>query len=244
MKIAIISDIHGNLEALQEILKDIKYKKVNKIFCLGDIIGYGPCPRECLQVIKKNAEIILRGNHEDAAINFQTQKRMSNYALAGINYSLRQLKPDDLIFFKSLPLTKIIHKISISLTHASFVKPAEWSYIKYPEEIKKELQHTQTQFCFVGHTHIPFIFGSKLGLRTTLPDKLILDKSQKFFINVGSVGQPRNGDYRACYGILEINNNQITFNQRRIFYNINKTSSLIRSTKLPSFLSERLFRGK
>ena len=244
MKIAILSDIHSNLEALMTVLKDLQQQKVDKILCLGDIIGYGPYPQECLDLIKKYAEVIVRGNHEDTTCwPDKYEERLSMYALEGIRFSRKSLSDENIDFLSKLSTVKIMEDLSITLAHGSFTEDSSWQYINNESEAKKELASITTKLCFIGHTHIPFVFGSNKGLYKILPDNLILEKNQKFLINVGSVGQPRDGDCRACYGILSVQQETV-FNLRRVFYDVETTAKAIRKAKLPFFLGERLFRGE
>lgn len=246
MKVAIISDIHSNLEALIAVQADIISQSIRQVFCLGDVVGYGPFPRNCLNLTRKISQIILKGNHEDCVCDQTNLKeRLNNYAIEGIKFSIKRLTDEDISFINTFPLVKVIQELDLSLGHGSFYEPDKWIYIENPEEARAELQRTLTRICFVGHTHIPYVFGSKKGLYEELPDDLLLDKEEKFLINVGSVGQPRDGDCRASYGILEYKNDgSVRFNLRRVFYNISQTKDAMKKTGLPPWLYERLFRGE
>ncbi|MFC1622609.1 metallophosphoesterase family protein [Patescibacteria group bacterium] len=244
MKIAIISDIHSNLAALQAVERDIKSLKVNFVYCLGDIIGYGPLPKECLVSVTKLCKKILKGNHEDSVCNLELEKELSRYALEGVRFTREKLDEKTIKFLSKLPTKLIIKKVGMTLCHGSYTEPSTWKYVDSEDKAEKELKEIPTKICVIGHTHNPFVFGNKKGLFEYLPDDLILDSDQKYLVNVGSVGQPRDGDCRASYGVFEFKNNQVIFNLRRIFYNISQTEQAFQQTNLSLFLSERLFRGE
>jgi len=245
MRIAIISDIHGNLEAFKTVLRDIFSQRVTQIYCLGDVVGYGPFPQECLSLARKRAKVILLGNHEDAAINpDEHRQHMTKFAAKSIDYTLQKLRPSEIEYFKTLPLTFNISDIA-TLAHSSRLNPKSWDYLETPEEMREEIRNLPTQICFTGHTHKPYVFGNLVGhYRDIRHDTLELDPDEKYFINVGSVGQPRNGDCRACYGILDISSVKSTFSFRRIFYDISRTHRAMKKYHISDFLSERLYHGE
>jgi len=247
LKIAIISDIHANLEALQEVLHDIEKKKAGLIFCLGDIVGYGANPRECLILVMCYCAQIIRGNHEEGVIFPKTAKeRLNDMAYEGVRYARKILYKKERTFLRTLPKHHVLGGMEITLAHGAYTE--SFKYLDEEEKAFEELKHTPTKFTFVGHTHVPFVFGSDDGLIECLPDNLDLNREQKYLINVGSVGQPRDGDCRASYGLLDINSEAgkktYLFTLNRVFYNIQKTQDAMRKAKLPLALSERLFRGE
>lgn len=246
MKIAIISDIHSNLEALIAVQLDIISQGISQIFCLGDVVGYGPFPKNCLNLTRKISQIILKGNHEDCVCNQTNLKeRLNDYALEGIKFSIKLLTNEEIIFMNTFPLVKVYEDLDLSLSHGSFHEPEKWIYIENPQEAKSELKYTPTRICLIGHTHIPYVFGSEKGLYEELPDDLLLNKDEKFLINVGSVGQPRDGDCRASYGVLEYRSDGLVyFNLRRVFYDISITEEAMKQIGLPVWLYLRLFRGE
>lgn len=246
MKIAIISDIHANLEALYAVLRDIRTQRVNKLFCLGDTIGYGPYPVECLKTVRKICEVVLCGNHEDAVLRPEEhESHMSKFAWRSVQFNQRRLKGKDLLYLATLPYTDVQTDLQICLTHSSFIEPETWKYLDTPELIRSELSKIPVQICFSGHTHIPYIFGSAVGHYKNLKhDTLELADDEKYFINVGSVGQPRNGDCRASYGILDVTSENKIFRLRRVFYDIQKTHRMMQRFGISDFLSERLYLGE
>jgi diadenosine tetraphosphatase ApaH/serine/threonine PP2A family protein phosphatase len=207
MRRALISDIHGNLEALEVVLGDIKAQGINEIFCLGDIIGYGPNPRECIDRVMETCRITLLGNHEQSlilerdgseSVDSWTQSQLESPA----NRILEQRRRE---FLRQLPHSYQFD--SYLFVHGSPRSPLS-EYI-FPEDIynhrkMERLFELVGRYCFQGHTHIPGVFTDDLQFFT--PDEIDLEYNLgegKLLINVGSVGQPRDGDDRACYLILE-----------------------------------------
>jgi len=243
LRIAILSDIHSNWEALKAVWYDLNKLKMDLVYCLGDVIGYGPQPRACWQAAGVMSKVIIRGNHEEAIVDpIFAADYFNHRALAGIQFAAQQLTDKQKQAIGKLPLHLILSELDITLAHGAFSKP--WEYIDSPDRAKEELLHIPTRLCFVGHTHIPFVFASQDGLIKDIEDDMVLSAEQKFLINVGSVGQPRDGDCRACYGILEIRDGQYYFDLRRVFYDIQKTADAIRAEDLPVWLAERLFLGE
>ena len=245
MKIAVISDIHGNLEALKKVKLDIDRQGVTKILCLGDIVGYGPHPIECLNYVKSFADTILRGNHEQALIDTRemAQEALNDLAYGAIEFTRSKTSEIEIAYFKSLPVSVVMSELNLTIAHGSAILDKEWVYVDKESLIKQELKNLTTQVCLLGHTHSPLVYGSVKGLYKYLPELLVLDKDEKYIINVGSVGQPRDGDCRSSYGIIDINGEEISFSLQRVFYNIEKTENAMRAAKLNPFLYERLYCG-
>lgn len=245
INIAIISDVHSNLEALNAVMEDIYRYKIHKIFCLGDTVGYGAHPSECLAIVKRNADVVLQGNHEDGVINAGNNRELFNdLAWLGVTYSRKNLSCCDTLYIKKLPKRYIDKKLGITLAHGTYSEPCIWDYVDDEDAAKSQLEIIPTKVCFIGHTHRSFIFGSKNGLYSHYPDDFVLADDEKFLINVGSVGQPRDGDCRACYAMLTIRGNTMTLNFHRVFYNIQKSADAIRENNLSNWLAERLFCGE
>jgi predicted phosphodiesterase len=246
MKIGLISDIHSNWPALEAVLVDAEKQGIDQLICLGDIIGYGPDPGKCWEILKRKSLIIIRGNHEDSVNDLEkAESYLNDSAFAGIKYSWLNLRPNDLREIGALPITQVIPQFNMALAHGSFVANSCWQYI-YSfniDKIKHELDNLPVAICCLGHTHIPYVFGSQHGLYSNLTNKLTLDLDQKHLINPGSVGQPRDGNPQASYGILEILNNKVSFVVRRIAYDLELANELFEKAGLPATLALRLFIG-
>ncbi|MFH1047465.1 MAG: metallophosphoesterase family protein [Patescibacteria group bacterium] len=247
MKMAFISDIHGNLTALETVLADIKSRGADEIICLGDVVGYGPHPQECLRIVRENCTVAVLGNHDAAVIDpAKHLPEMGRHAQLGMEYTLPRLDDDDRAYLRELPTRLHLPDFGLCLAHGSFVKDDVWTYVENEHLIKEEFagmpENGHLNFC--GHTHVPLVFGERTGLHDRLTDRMPFDANERFVINVGSVGQPRDGDCRARYGLLEIEEEHKLFTLVYVFYDIARTGRDIDTAGLPLFLHERLYCGE
>jgi|Deesub1362B_J571_1020462.scaffolds.fasta_scaffold03337_6 predicted phosphodiesterase len=242
MRYAILSDIHGNLEALQAVLRDIEQQGVDKIVCLGDVVGYGPNPNECVDVIREKAHICLMGNHDYAAIGKEPIEYFNPYARDAILWTRRQLTGDNLAFLRDLPFLHIDGEITF--VHSSPHRPEDWTYILTPRDVYHQFNFMQTPLCFVGHSHVAIGFARRGDdLWILLEDEHRLeDHEARYIINVGAVGQPRDQDPRASYGLYD--SGQRTFQFRRIEYDIEAVQKQMEEAGLPQYLIDRLSYGR
>jgi predicted phosphodiesterase len=248
LRIAILSDIHGNLEAAEKVLADIATQACERIVCLGDTVGYGPNPRECLDLAQK-MDICLLGNHDYGALI--DPEGFSAAAEQAIFWTRRQLEagPDSaatrqrLTFLASLPRT--VREEQLLFVHGSVRNPLN-EYV-FPEDVqnRRKMEKLFSMFqgyCFQGHTHVPGVFTA--DLQFVRPEECggrYRLGSDRAMINVGSVGQPRDGDWRACYIILEEN----TIEFRRVEYDVEATAHKIFDIPdLDDFLGDRLREGR
>jgi predicted phosphodiesterase len=244
MKLAIISDIHANSEALEAVLADIKASNVDEILCLGDIVGYGANPNECIDLVKKSCNLILLGNHDAAAVGLLSTQHFNIHAKIAIEWTMGNLTGASHSFLKSLPLKET--KLSHTFVHATPYEPNMWYYITSLEEAAFNFQFFETEFCFVGHTHIPIIIVLEEEKEVYVHQGESLNWSQlekvRFLINVGSVGQPRDRNPNSCYGIID--SDAKTFTYHRVQYDVQKTQAKMRKIKMPEFLITRLDEGR
>jgi predicted phosphodiesterase len=250
LKRAIISDIHGNLEALQAVLADIRSQGVEEVFCLGDIIGYGPNPCECLDLVIENTRVCLLGNHDQGALfdpeGFNTG---AERAIFWTRDQLENSKGDRSMidrrwdFLGALPR---MHRDEPWLyVHGSARNPVN-EYV-FPEDIynqkkMEKLFSLVPQGCFQGHTHVPGVFTESRNFLTPEDLNSVYHyDGQKFMVNVGSVGQPRDGDNRPCYVVQE--DRQLSF--RRVDYDFGVTANKIYNIpELDDFLGDRIKQGR
>ncbi len=242
MRYLIISDIHANLVALEAVLADAP--AFDQVWCLGDWVGYGPNPNECVERMQDFPHISLAGNHDWAALgkldlrNFNTDAREANL------WTQSELKPAVREYLQSLPTYLV--KDSFHLAHASPREPV-WEYILDAGVAYANFAHFSTTVCLVGHTHIPIIFELDEQRQRCdtwippLPETMPLG-SRRVIINPGSVGQPRDGDPRASYAILDTELGQWSF--RRVPYPVEITQERMRARGLPRRLIERLELGR
>jgi predicted phosphodiesterase len=256
VKRAIISDVHGNLEALQAVFEDIDQQKVDAITCLGDVVGYGPNPCECVKLVRDRCGIVILGNHDQGAL-FDPDGFNSG-AERAIRWTRSQLELHDRMprnaahrltdFLGELP--RAHGEGPFLFVHGSARRPLD-EYV-FPEDIYNPLKMEHIfelvgRYCFQGHTHIPGVFTTapefiSPGVPRAETEVMIDLPPTKAMINVGSVGQPRDGDPRACYVIVE---GDARVRYRRIAYPFETTSRKIHGiADLDNFLGDRLGQGR
>ncbi len=243
MRYLLISDIHSNLPALEAVLADAPSGL--PIWCLGDLVGYGPNPNECIELLCGAEVKCIMGNHDWAVIDKTSIEDFNAEAKAAVLWTQAQLKPEHLNHLKKLPISLTVGHYT--LVHGSPRKPV-WEYILHPSTASLNFAYFSTPYCLVGHTHVPVIFrltneGGKPGCQVEQlvePGVYPLG-DERAIINPGSVGQPRDGDARASYAILDTETN--TLNYRRVSYDLDKTQMLMRQAELPSRLIARLSYG-
>lgn len=238
MRYAIISDIHSNLEALQTAMEYIQSASVDTIICLGDIVGYGPRPNECVEIIRQNCQVCLMGNHDHAVIGRTDIHYFNQYARDSVLWTQKQLSPENKNFLKALPFT---HEIGDTLfVHSTPANPEEWEYIFSDLDARQNLDSVFYKMIFIGHSHIPVVFPyhQPSFFKETFQVDL---ENERYIINVGSIGQPRNNDPRACFVIYD--DTEMTVNYIRLEYDVKKTFQDIIEQKLSPFLATRLLHG-
>jgi predicted phosphodiesterase len=244
MRIAIISDIHGNLEALEAVFEDIQDQQIDQVVCLGDIVGYGANPNECLELVRERCSDILLGNHDAAAVGLLSTKHFNIHAKIAIEWTTNTLSKESHSYLQSLPLRKTDGENTY--VHATPYEPNMWYYITSLEEAAFNFQFFETQFCFIGHTHIPIIIVLDREKELYVHQDGQIDYGRleacRLLINVGSVGQPRDRNPNSCYGILD--SEKGIFAHQRVSYDIKKTQTKMRKLKMPEFLIMRLEDGR
>lgn len=242
MRYAIISDIHANLEALESVLSEIEKHYVDSVLCLGDVVGYGPNPNECVEVIRDRAEVILAGNHDYAPLGKLDLTYFNPWARAAVEWTAEQLSESSRDFLLSLPLRLDLEGFTI--VHATPLEPEQWNYIITIGDAVENFPEFKGRVCFVGHSHVPMIVSVNQheDYRVVRENPLQIDSHRRYIINVGSVGQPRDLIPRASYSIYdtEILNYQLF----RVDYDLAETQSKIIASGLPPFLAERLELGQ
>ena len=242
MRSAILADIHSNLAAFQAVLEDLATRgAVDEIWCLGDVVGYGPRPRECIQLLRQHKHLCVPGNHDWAAIGNMDTSYFNPEAAAACQWTAEKLTSDDTDYLRSLPLT--LRQGAFTLVHGSPREPI-WEYVLSIRSAQENFSCFDTRFCLIGHSHAPLVFV--LGRDETcrfgqLPAHLSLEKEERLIINCGSVGQPRDGDPRASYAVLDTG--ESTIHHYRIEYDIALTQQRMREAGLPSRLINRLSLG-
>jgi diadenosine tetraphosphatase ApaH/serine/threonine PP2A family protein phosphatase len=242
--IAVISDIHSNFEALTAVLDDVKTQEVRQIVCMGDIVGYASSVKACMQVIRELGCPVLLGNHDEAACLPEPPEELNDTATAGIVFASARLSESDRAWIKSFPRNLAIE--GVVFTHSSLASSFGWPYIITPDDALRHFLNQPSHLVFCGHTHKPMFWWQKApgGQVTQRTGKEImpLPPSGKVLVNVGAVGQPRDGDSRACYVLYRPD--QATVEFRRIAYDIKRTKRKIIRAGLPRFTAQRLSLGR
>lgn len=240
MRYGIIADIHANEIALEAVLRELK--GVEGIVCLGDLVGYGPNPNECVQRIRKLCQPVLMGNHDLASIGRMDLDWFNEYARDALLWTSQVLTLENKRYLEGLPTKESF--LDFEIVHGSLRSPTE-EYITSTIEAKVSLRLLEKDVLFIGHTHVPSIFFEKDGrmYAERLQDKeeVSLGDGIKKIINVGSVGQPRDGDPRASFGILDTESNRVQI--KRIPYDIDSVQRLMERENLPPYLIQRLSLG-
>lgn len=242
VRYAIISDIHGNLEALTATLECIDRRQISQIVCLGDVVGYGASPDACVNLIRERGIPTILGNHDAVACGLEEPWGFNLVALSAVKWTAEQLSPDNSAWLKNLPLR--LDYDSFLAVHAT-PEGSGWDYIFSWEETLPHIARLREQnrrLCFFGHTHCPGAF-SEDGLYALEEDSPFeLDPGKVYLINPGSVGQPRDDDPRASLGIFDTDSNE--FELLRVPYPVDVAAKRILDAGLPAFLADRLHRGR
>lgn len=236
MQIAVISDIHGNLEALNAVIDYIREAGIEKLYCLGDIVGYGPNPNECVELIMEHAEVTVIGNHDHAVLGLTSTEYFNDFAKISTFWTSNALNQKNRDFLTGLNFTHELEEIL--LVHATPSDPPMWHYILSEMDARFEFSHFDQKICFIGHSHFPIVFSPAGFSRRT---KQKLNEFEKYIVNVGSVGQPRDGNPKACFCVYDQKTQDIEY--VRLAYDVDKTKTKIIQAGLPVFLAERLTKG-
>ena len=240
MRILVLADIHSNLEAFRAVLTDAQTQGgFQGLWCLGDVVGYGPDPGPCIDLLREVDPVCVAGNHDWAAVGKITTLEFNAYAAAACEWTSQQLTSAQARYLHEL--SPVVQQESFTLVHGSLRDPI-WEYLLSDEAAQATFARCQTPYCLVGHSHIPFTCEegqgfARVGQGST---RLSLDDS-RLIINPGSVGQPRDGDPRASYAVLDTDAGEVT--HYRVAYDIPATQEKMRRASLPQPLIERLTQG-
>lgn len=240
-----LSDIHGNLEALDAVLGALADERIDRYLCLGDIVGYGANPNECLERVTGLTTDVIAGNHDHAAIGRLDIATFNRYAAEAALWTRRQLTPADRRYLGALPYTW--RNDDLFAVHASPANPEDWTYLTSPwlaDEAFDALP-ADTVLCVLGHTHTPGIFEKRTPedrTRQIPASTLELEPVRRYIVNVGSVGQPRDGDPRAAYCVFDTVEKRVEI--KRVDYDLETAQRKIRDAGLPDMLADRLEFGR
>ncbi len=240
MRYGILGDIHSNLEAFDAVLAALDAEKCDELYCVGDVIGYGADPLLCLNRIRDRRIVTVAGNHDLAVVGKFDLVFFNSSARQAAVYAMQKLRPIDLEFLSSLPLT--ITTDDFAVVHASPHKPDHFEYIFTIAQAEDAFGAIDSPLTFIGHSHVPAIFYRD-------PDKVDSSQASEFYMrrnreiifNCGSVGQPRDGNPDACYAILDTSVAKMRL--ERVPYDVEKAARKIIDADLPMILAERLYKG-
>ncbi|MEM7260724.1 MAG: metallophosphoesterase family protein [Planctomycetota bacterium] len=240
MRYAIISDIHGNREALDTVLASIAEQNCDEIICLGDIVGYGAEPGYCLDKIREISKVVVAGNHDYAALGKINIDYFNPHARQATLWTRDQLSEDQKQYLADLPLTVVLEKCTV--VHGSLDSPELFDYIQTSYDAYLTMEQLTNQVCFIGHSHVPITFLLDEVITYTLDPKIDLSAYAKAIVNVGSVGQPRDNNPLACFAIYDDGSSEVEL--IRVEYDIERSAAKILEAGLPDFLAERLIVGR
>lgn len=236
-RVAIFSDIHANLEALEEAVAYTKRLNVEKYTVLGDTVGYGANPNECFEWVIQNASLFILGNHEKALVDLAIVENFTDFAREAILWTRGIMNPSLVKLVPELPYLKI--EQNVTFTHSSPDEPEEFRYLLSFQDARPSFKKMEGSICFVGHTHVPSCFCENAQTASYLgPGILSLTKGERYILNPGSVGQPRDRDPRLSFGIFD--EEKQTFEIVRLPYDNQKAAQKIRQAGLPAYLADRL----
>jgi predicted phosphodiesterase len=240
MLFAVFGDIHANLEALQAVLADAEAHGATHYVCLGDVVGYNANPHECVEVVRNLNCPVVKGNHDEQASLTDELGGFNPLAEEAINWTRQHLTDADKQWLRDLKLVRQVRDFTI--VHATLDTPHKWGYVFNQLDAAASFNYQYTNICFYGHTHAPRAYIRDTTVKSQVLDKLAIDSGKKYFVNVGSVGQPRDGDWHAAYCLYTPEEQLVEL--RRIEYDIWTAQDKIVEAGLPQRLADRLALGK
>ena len=243
MRVAVISDIHGNAHALEAVLDELAVEAPDEVWCLGDVVGYGPRPNRCCALVSERAEPCLSGNHDLAVLGRISLRQFAGDAAASARWTQEVLTDASRSFLEGLSSRATVEGADVELYHAS-PRDAVWEYVLTDEAVEAAFELTEAGLVLVGHSHVPLaVTVDEAGTRGGLaPGGTEVELGGgRWLLNPGSVGQPRDGDPRAAYLLLELTQRVAFF--RRVVYPIEATQRELRERGLPEALAARLEQG-
>ena len=251
MRYAVLSDVHSNLEALTAVLEALASERIDRVLCLGDVVGYGADPVPCLARLAASEAVIVAGNHDYAAVGKLDVSVFNDAARAAVLWTRDRLSIADLDMLRRFPLTATVEPFT--LAHGTLRHPQRFEYLVEIGQAVDTLVTCRTLMCLVGHTHLPCFLEYDRSQRRMLriltasgdltdvgfeqdPERL------RYLVNPGSVGQPRDGDPRASYAVIDTDTRRVSV--RRVAYDVEAAQRKIRQAGLPEFLADRLAVGR
>jgi len=240
VRYGLIADVHSNIEALNAVLAALESERCDQIVCLGDIIGYGANPKECLEKIRSRGMLTVAGNHDLAAVGRFDLASFNSAERDAILFSIAHLDPSDFEFLGSLPLVRELE--DFVMVHASPKRPESFDDVFTVTQAEEVFADTNQAVTFIGHSHVPLVFFQDPGITDySFAGEVYLKRQRKIIFNCGSVGQPCDGDPNACYVVFDTNMAKMRLT--RVPYDVDTAAKKILEAQLPPILAERLFKG-
>lgn len=240
MRIALFGDIHANQEALEAVLEDAHSQNVTDYVCMGDVVGYNANPSECLERVREMGCPTVKGNHDEDASGTHSLESMNPVAAAALEWTRHQLSDEQRDWLRRLRMVRQVADFTV--VHSTLDQPSHWNYVTNRFDAMANFSYQFTQIGFHGHTHVPRVYVKSDRVQEVAADSVVIEDGSKYFINIGSVGQPRDGDWRACYVIYDTEHRMVAF--RRIEYDIETAQRKILEAGLPEMLAERIAEGR
>ncbi len=240
MRFALFGDIHANLEALEAVLDHAKKNGCTHFVCLGDVVGYNASPVECLQIVRDLECPVVKGNHDEMASLDEGLDGFNPLAEEALNWTRSQLSVKDRQWLKDMRMVRQVRDFTI--VHSTLDTPHKWGYVFNQLDAAASFSYQHTSICFFGHTHAPRLYVRDSGVQSLPLTKVHFEMGKKYFINIGSVGQPRDGDWRSAYVIYHTESASAELH--RIEYDIKSAQQRILDAGLPARLADRLALGK
>lgn len=240
MKYAVIADIHANLEAFEVVLQDARDQKCTHYCCVGDVVGYNANPKECLDIVRNMGMPCVKGNHDEYCSTEESLEGFNPHAAEAVNWTRKHLTEPEKQWLRDQKYIRLV--ASFSMVHATLDNPQKWGYVFDKLAAAASFTYQNTGVCFFGHTHVPVAFIRDSVVRGGTYSKFKVEPGRKYFVNVGSVGQPRDGNPQAAYVIYDMDEGSIEL--RRLTYDVAKAQAKIRAAGLPDRLADRLALGK
>jgi len=243
MRYAVVGDIHSNWDAFDAVLKDMEGEDVGARVCVGDIVGYGADPGKCMGAVREQGFLCVAGNHDLAAIARLDVGYFNNHAREAVLWTRQHLSIANAEFIGGLDLTAVVDDLIVS--HGTVQNPEQFGYIETVFAAQVSFHAMTTRIAFLGHSHVPIAFLESEGqdsVTYTQSTEIDLRHAPKAIVNVGSVGQPRDDDPRACYAVYDSDTQSVQL--KRIEYDIERAQARIRKAGLPDVLAARLALGR
>lgn len=242
MKLAFFSDVHANWEALSAVLEDFSRENIDHSYFLGDAVGYGADPNPCIKAICQATPVRLMGNHDYAALGQIETVQFNQYARLSIEWTKEVLTGESIDLLSGFKTEEQVE--NFHLVHATPKEPLQWEYLLDLDDAEENFKYFQSPICLIGHSHKPLIVRKYKGEHASLfpENSVALEPDWRYIINIGSVGQPRDGNPKACYLLYDSATQEAAL--KRVAYDVGTAQKKMKALNLPEYLIERISAGR